>query len=287
MLERKQWEILVVDDDPDVLAVTRLALKAVQVYGIPLRIHECKSGAEAVEFLRGTAAMSDLALAIVDVVMETEHAGLDVCRYMREELGNRITPIVVRTGQAGRAPEREVIERYDISTYLTKVEATNEKLYTTVINAVRNFQYAILYECLVACANWVTSQRRETIMRDVPQFFNGLLGRRDGLSLEGVQFHFCVLTDREAVGVGNFTGREAEARALRDRLRQGPLKPVNSDGDQYANEGSYVLFSLAGTDAAPVFDIVGETNLRPVPDFVVRGSTSFTQCLRNRVSLIS
>src|SRR5262249_32060868 len=127
MLSRAHWEILVVDDEPDVLAVTRLALKSIQVYGIPLRIHECRDKTEAIKYLQNTAEFSDLALAIIDVVMDTDHAGLELCKFIRDELKNRITPIVLRTGQSGKAPEREVIDRYDISTYLTKVEATNEK----------------------------------------------------------------------------------------------------------------------------------------------------------------
>lgn len=281
MLERRQWEILVVDDEPDVLAVTRLALKAIQVYGIPLRVHECCSKAEALRFLQGTAQMSDLALAIVDVVMETEHAGLEVCQFLREELGNRITPIVVRTGQAGKAPEREVIERYDISTYLTKVEATTEKLHATVVNAVRNYQHAILYEGLLECARWLITQSREGVVRGIPELFNGLLARRDGASLDGVRFHFCALSDHETISVGSFVGREAEARALRDRLVREPMKTLGAH--RFVQSGPHILLSLAATEEFPTFDLVAECNYAPAPDFVLRTSVVFTQCIRDQM----
>ncbi len=32
------WEILLVDDEPDVLSVSKLAMKNFEVYGLPLKI---------------------------------------------------------------------------------------------------------------------------------------------------------------------------------------------------------------------------------------------------------
>jgi CheY-like chemotaxis protein len=284
MIIREHWDVLVVDDEPDVLAVTRLALKPVLVYGIPLRIHECTSKADAIKYLKGTAELTDLALAIIDVVMETEHAGLEVCKFIRDELDNRITPIVVRTGQAGKAPEREVIERYDISTYLTKVEATTEKLHTTVVTAVRNYLQTVVYEASLGFAAWLSSQTREGVIRGIPEVVDGVfLTRRDGTTLDSIRFHFCILTDREAIAVGNFKGREAEARALRDRLAKEPSKVINHNGDRFLQSGDDLMISLARTDDAPSFDLVGVTNYRLTPDYVVRAVALFMQCARNRM----
>ena len=283
MMVREHWSILVVDDEPDVLAVTRLALKTIQVYGIPLRIHECASKAEAIEYLRKTAELPEFALAIVDVVMETEHAGLELCQFIRDELQNRITPIVVRTGQAGKAPEREVIERYDISTYLTKVEATNEKLHATVVNAVRNYQQAVVYDAALKFTSWLISQTREDIVRGIPEVTNSFRIRRDGSVLEGDQYHFCILTDRESIAVGNFTGREVEARALRDRLAKEPARALNSNGDRFVHSGDHVLISLARTGQTPAFDLVGETNYHMIPDFALRPIVGWLQSVRTQM----
>lgn len=283
MMVREHWAILVVDDDPDVLAVTRLALKTIQVYGIPLRIHECASKAEAIEYLQKSAELPEFALAIIDVVMETEHAGLELCQFIRDELKNRITPIVVRTGQAGKAPERDVIERYDISTYLTKVEATNEKLHATVVNAVRNYQQSVVYDAALKFTNWLISQTREGIVRGIPEVTNGFRIRRDGSVLDGDQYHFCILTDRESIAVGNFTGRDAEARALRDQLVHEPARVLNSNGDRYVHSGDRLLISLARTGHAPAFDLVGETNYHMVPDFVLRPIATWLQSVRDQM----
>lgn len=285
MIVRDYWEVLVVDDEPDVLAVTRLALKQIQVYGISIRIHECTSGAEAIKFLKSAAELPNLALAIIDVVMETDHAGLDVCRYIRDELDNRVTPIVVRTGQAGKAPEREVVERYDISTYLTKVEATNDKLHATVVNAIRNYQHTVVYEAILGFVAWLIPQNRDGLVRGIPEFVNTFLNRRDGGRLESVQHNFCILTDREAIAVGTFTGREAEAHALRDRLAKEPARVLNSNGDSFTFSSGHLMYSLAKTADAPAFDLVGDTNYQSVPYFTLRAMITWLQCLRSQMIL--
>jgi CheY-like chemotaxis protein len=287
MFVRMHWDVLLVDDDPDVLAVSRLALKHIQVYGIPLKIHECTSKAEAIKYLQVTAELSDLALAIIDVVMETEHAGLDVCKFIREELNNRVTPIVVRTGQAGKAPEREIIERYDISMYLTKTEAINEKLHAAVVSAVRNYQNARAYEAAFGVTSRLISmsETREGVARGLPELMDKLMRYRDGKSFEYYQAHFCILTEREAIAVGKFIGQEAEARALRDRLAKEPLRVINANGDRFARADDHMLISLTRANNMPPFDMIGMTNHQPMPDYQLRALAMFAQCARDLMIL--
>ena len=139
-----EWNVLVVDDEPDVLAVTRLALRDVTVYGLPVRIYTATSKAEAIELMRGPLRMKGstepiVAVALIDVVMETDHAGLELCNYIREEAGSHSTQLYIRTGQPGVAPERSVIDDYDISGYFTKVELSEQKLYTLVKSGIRQW----------------------------------------------------------------------------------------------------------------------------------------------------
>jgi CheY-like chemotaxis protein len=108
-----EWPVLLVDDDPDVLAVSKLAMKSFEIDGVPIRLFTATSKEEAVKLLSGplgTTALPYISVAFIDVVMETDHAGLDLCRYIRETQMNRITTIYVRTGQPGIAPERDVID---------------------------------------------------------------------------------------------------------------------------------------------------------------------------------
>jgi len=143
---QKEWPILVVDDEPDVLAVTRLALKDVQVDGVPLRIQTARSKEEALRLLtasHGQPSVPAFAVALIDVVMDTPTAGLDVCAFVRNELKNKTTQLYIRTGQAGFAPERSVVDRFDVNGYFTKVELTEDKLYSLVKSGVRQNEYLV------------------------------------------------------------------------------------------------------------------------------------------------
>ena len=72
--------------------------------------------------------------------METEHAGLDLVRYLRETCDNRLTRLVLRTGQAGQAPEDRVIRDYDIDDYKEKTELTTQKLRTLFYSMLRSYR---------------------------------------------------------------------------------------------------------------------------------------------------
>ncbi len=136
----KYWPVLLVDDEPDVLSVSKLAMKNFDVYGLPLKIYTATSKAEAIELMKDNVEVGcSLAVALIDVVMETDHAGLELCDYIRNTMDNYLTQVFIRTGQAGLAPEREVIDKYDINGYFTKVEATEDKLYSLIKSSVRQY----------------------------------------------------------------------------------------------------------------------------------------------------
>lgn len=130
------WDILIVDDDEDVHQATEFALRGSIVLERPLRFLHAYSSAEALAILR---QHPEVAVILLDVVMETEDAGLQVVGRIREELGLSHVRIILRTGQPGYAPEIEAITRYDINDYKTKSELTRNKLYTTVTAAIRSF----------------------------------------------------------------------------------------------------------------------------------------------------
>ncbi|MCC5880272.1 MAG: EAL domain-containing protein [Idiomarina sp.] len=135
--ERKVWRVLIVDDDSEIHAVTKLALSGVTIDNRSLQFLHAYSGAEAIHML---STEHDIALILLDVVMETDDAGLQVARQIREELNNDEVRIVLRTGQPGYAPEEEVILNYDINDYKTKTDLTRGKLMTTVISSIRSYQ---------------------------------------------------------------------------------------------------------------------------------------------------
>ncbi|AZP12160.1 DUF3369 domain-containing protein [Undibacterium parvum] len=131
------WKILLVDDEPDVHTITKMTLNRFLLDGRGLVFLDAYSGAEAKQVL---AAESDIALVFLDVVMEAEDSGLEVARWMRQELGNKFSRIVLRTGQPGQAPEERVIVDYDINDYKEKTELDRKKLFTTTFAALRAYR---------------------------------------------------------------------------------------------------------------------------------------------------
>lgn len=139
----RPWQILVVDDDEAIHQVTRLALRDFEFAGRPLQLSHAYSAREAMKLLAGD---NGFALALVDVVMEEEHAGLNLVRHIREVLNNRFLRIILRTGQPGQAPERIVIRDYDINDYKEKSELTADKLFSTVCASLRSYRDIIALE---------------------------------------------------------------------------------------------------------------------------------------------
>ncbi|WP_288388660.1 EAL domain-containing protein [uncultured Alteromonas sp.] len=134
----KVWNILIVDDDEEIHTVTRLALSDLIVNDRKLNFLHAYSAKEAKTLLHDYG--KTIAIILLDVVMETDDAGFDVVRYIRESMGLTEPRIVLRTGQPGYAPEEEVIKLYDINDYKTKTELTRAKLMTTVISSLRSYQ---------------------------------------------------------------------------------------------------------------------------------------------------
>ena len=131
------WLVLIVDDEPGVHDVTKLVMADFRMDGRAIKFLDCYSAAEARTVL---AQRSDIALILLDVVMENERAGLELARFIREDLRNLMVRIVLRTGQAGQAPEEQVIRDYDINDYKEKTELTRRKLITAFYAGLRAYR---------------------------------------------------------------------------------------------------------------------------------------------------
>ena len=134
---KEAWQVLIVDDDPEIHSVTQLALSDLVVLGRRLEYLHAYSGQDACKLIEQNP---NIVLALLDVVMETDDAGLNVVKFIREDLCRQDIRIVLRTGQPGYAPEESVIKEYDINDYKTKTELTRRKLVTTVYAAIRSYQ---------------------------------------------------------------------------------------------------------------------------------------------------
>jgi len=137
--------VLVVDDDETVIQVTRLVLSRFRFEEHALELICANSAKEAIQIL---SQRDDIAIVLLDVVMETENSGFEVVSYIRDQLNNYTTRILLRTGQPGLAPERQVINDYDINDYIAKTEATTDRLNLAIINALRSYRDILRAEYL-------------------------------------------------------------------------------------------------------------------------------------------
>lgn len=131
------WSIMIVDDDNAVHLATKFSLKEFSFDGRALNFVSAYSGEEAKKLIK---LHPDTALILLDVVMESHNSGLIVTKYIREVLQNQTVRIILRTGHPGEAPEESVILAYDINDYKIKTELTQQKLFTTIISALRSYR---------------------------------------------------------------------------------------------------------------------------------------------------
>ncbi|EKD29020.1 MAG: hypothetical protein ACD_79C00112G0002 [uncultured bacterium] len=137
------WKLLIVDDEEEVHKLTRMVLGDYTFDGKPVTFLSAYTALEAQNIINGN---HDIALILLDVVMETDNAGLELIKYIREDLANRFVRIILRTGQPGQAPEHQVIVDYDINDYKSKLELTAQKLFTTVTAALRAYRDIVSLE---------------------------------------------------------------------------------------------------------------------------------------------
>ncbi|NVK18467.1 MAG: DUF3369 domain-containing protein [Methylocystaceae bacterium] len=137
------WKVAIIDDEQEIHTVTKMVLGDFTFNDRKIEFLSAYSGAEGRELLE---KHDDIAVVLLDVVMEHDHSGLELARYIRESLRNQKIRIVLRTGQPGQAPERDVISQYDINDYKEKTELTARKLYTLMYSCLRSYRDIVALE---------------------------------------------------------------------------------------------------------------------------------------------
>ncbi|TQF67522.1 ATP-binding protein [Pseudoalteromonas luteoviolacea] len=135
--KKEPWIILLVDDEPEIHQVTTMALSRFTYEGRSLEFLHAYSKAQAIEMMQSETRVS---VILLDVIMETDTAGLDCVREIRHVLKNKTVRIILRTGQPSTIPEHEVMLKYDINDYKNKVDLTKSRLYIAMTSALRAYQ---------------------------------------------------------------------------------------------------------------------------------------------------
>ncbi len=221
-IDQRLWRVLIVDDDVDVHAVTRLALRNVSFKGRELELFSAYSGQEGYQILRDTP---DIALVLLDVVMETDDAGLILARRIREELGNHIVRVVLRTGQPGQAPEQRVIIEYDINDYKAKTELTTQKLFTTVISALRAYESLMMLErSRIGLGKILAGATNLYHVHSLREFASGVLNQVSAILDVGADGVLCVMQAGD--GVPTVVAATGSYAALADNELMPPGHPL-------------------------------------------------------------
>ena len=260
------WVVLIVDDEPDVHTVTRLALQGIQFRGRPLQLLGANSAAQALALVQ---ERPDIALILLDVVMESDDAGLQLTRVIRETLGNLLVRIVLRTGQSGLVPEQQVIVDYDINDYKSKSELTSRQLFTCVIASLRAYDSLLSLERSRRGLEKVLEASTELFkIRALNDFASGLLhqvGAILGVGSEGLLFikrdqsdELAVLAGTgafEAADLGEVHRRHPVALSAVWRALQEKSHRVAPDGMVIyvpgTAESHYVIYATPGESLAP------------------------------------
>ncbi|MBF0554710.1 MAG: SpoIIE family protein phosphatase [Nitrospirae bacterium] len=137
VIGKDKWKVMIVDDEPGIHDATILALMDVVFDNKAITFLQAYSGAEAKTLIKDNP---DCCVIFLDVVMETDDAGLQVVKHIRDVLKNNLIRIILRTGQPGQAPEDKVIMQYEINDYKSKNELTKQKLFTAVVSALRDYR---------------------------------------------------------------------------------------------------------------------------------------------------
>lgn len=213
------WKVLIVDDEQEVHDITRLALADFTFAGRPLQYLHAYSAKHAIEIVSNT---DDIAVMLVDVVMESDHAGLEFVRYVRESAGLKFVRIVLRTGQPGQAPERKVITEYDINDYKQKTELTQERMFSVMHTSISSYRDLIaldysrrgLRKVIEASASLLEHESMEQFAQGVLEQLAALLYldnealivRTDGLAAEKMNGDMAIIA-----GTGRFSSLQSKS----------------------------------------------------------------------------
>jgi len=193
--KKNVWRILITDDEKDVHSATTFALRNTKILGRRLEFLHASSAREAKEILENN---DDIAVIILDVVMETPNAGLDLVVDIRENLKINDSRIILRTGQPNQAPEIEVIRDYDINDYKLKSELTQTKLFAALTTAVRSYKQIRMIETGKESLGLIVKSSAELLSRDgLNSFAHGVILHLAGLMSVPAEGLICVRRNRE------------------------------------------------------------------------------------------
>ncbi len=247
--ETHGWHVLIVDDDDSVHSITKLALADLRFQDRPILFQSAYSGEDGFEAL---SRDPEIGVVLLDVVMESDQAGLQLARRIREELNNHEVRIILRTGQPGSAPEEQVILEYDIHDYKSKTDLTVRMLRTAVISGLRSFRDIRIIEHNKRGLEMILDSSPSLLQRSsLKRFTEGVLTQvasllqagsgfftRSGFAAEAHGEDFSIVC-----GIGPYaTSANQTTSAVLDNQTMELIRIAARDRTNYFTPGHYILF---------------------------------------------
>lgn len=131
------FNVLIVDDEPDIHAAIKMSIKHETVLGCPLNILSAHSKAEAMSLMKSFDG--EISLIFLDVIMETENAGFELLAEIRQSNDFPQPQVAMVTGQAGLTSELDATRTYEINAYLPKSDLTPYRLINILNTLIRSY----------------------------------------------------------------------------------------------------------------------------------------------------
>ncbi len=245
------WRVMIIDDDPDVHSATMFALGNLEIQHRSLSFLHAYSATEARQILEQE---SNIAVILLDVVMEQEDAGLTLVNYVRKTLGLHDVRIILRTGQPGYAPEIDAIRDYDINDYKTKSELTRTKLYTTVTSAIRSYEQICAITANQRGLELIVNASTELMsQKGLQNFAAGVLPQINILFGRKVEGFICNSEENENINDVNSFNIIAGSHGFTHQVEQKVERTDNFDIKQFLQESVDSKRNVFSTNATVLF----------------------------------
>lgn len=266
--EREKWKIIIVDDEQEVHHLTRMVLSDFEFDGKRIEFISAYSEKEAYNVIQDNP---DTAIILLDVVMDQDDSGLKIVKFIREQLKFSSVRIILRTGQPGQAPEKMVITNYDINDYKEKTELTTQKLFTTIMAALRSYRDIMVIESnKVGLEKIINSSADLFELKSMKKFASGVLTQLTSiLNLHKNALHcnsFAVSKGQEEIYILAATGdySPSENDKIQDVVPLHVLRSIenafrNKKGDFFEDHFTCYFQSKTGSENVIYFE--GSTKL--------------------------
>jgi CheY-like chemotaxis protein len=275
MISTTRFIVLVVGDDPEMLELTRVLLRDMEVFGLRVHVETARSRREAIEVLRRYDPMAParqlIAVAFVDIALETSHAGLELCDFIRNELNNQQIQLYLCTAHPGPSQARDIIDRYDLNGYYLKSELDENRVYCLVKAGIR--QVATVSHALAGMSALETIVVHSITRRSLEWIITVLV---DSINASGMEpaaggerpgrVELAFLMDGQMIS--SMPGKETTQ--LLDDLNRLEHHPLGTGGDYYTLDGrSYLIWVAPSPTTAGVYAL-GRGPMLPSRDMLVQ-----------------